>query len=227
MGRVEVFGVHLPEIGHGREGIVAAHRPHRVGVGTRNQDVLLVFQGQYAIVLQQHYRLCGNVVGGLPLLGRVEFDVFLAVEIGVVVEQSGAEFLAEHVFHCPFQRLGLHQTLVDGFLQVLVVHATGEVDVVAAVDGCRGFLRHIVDAGQLVDGGVVAHHHAVEAEVATQNVVEYLAVGHAVGAVNGMVAGHQRLAACQAYHRLMGQQDFLHQFLLFGVTAAAIAQVVL
>ena len=41
-----------------------------------------------------------------------------------------------------------------------------------------------------------------------------------------MISGHHGLAACQPYHRLVGQQDFLHQFLLLSIAATAVAEVV-
>ena len=42
-----------------------------------------------------------------------------------------------------------------------------------------------------------------------------------------MVSGHHGLAVGQTDHRLVRHQDFLHQFLLVGITATAIAQIVL
>ena len=38
VGMVQVLLVHLPEIGHCGERIVAAHGPHRVGIGTREEN---------------------------------------------------------------------------------------------------------------------------------------------------------------------------------------------
>ena len=42
-----------------------------------------------------------------------------------------------------------------------------------------------------------------------------------------MIARHHGLAAGQTDHRLVGQQDFLHQLLLVGIAATAVAEVML
>ena len=43
----------------------------------------------------------------------------------------------------------------------------------------------------------------------------------------GMIARHDALAARDTYHRLVGQQYFLHQFFFVGIATSAIAQIVL
>ena len=45
--------------------------------------------------------------------------------------------------------------------------------------------------------------------------------------MNGMIARHDGLAACQTNHGLVGQQDFLHQLFLVSIASTSIAQVVL
>ena len=47
--------------------------------------------------------------------------------------------MAQHVLHGAFQRFRFDQPLVDGRLQVLIIGAMGEVYIVAAIDGRRGF----------------------------------------------------------------------------------------
>ena len=71
MRMVQVAVVHLPEIGHGGETVVAAHGPHGVGIGAGDKESLLSVEGQQAVVLQQHYRLGGQCIGCLPFLGAV------------------------------------------------------------------------------------------------------------------------------------------------------------
>ena len=102
-----------------------------------------------------------------------------------------------------------------------------KIDIVASVDGGSRFLHFVVESRQLVDGGVVAHDHTVEAQVATKDVGENLAVGHAVGAVDSMVAWHDGFASRQTNHGFVWQQNLLHQFLLVGISSSAIAQIVL
>ena len=107
---VEHLFVHnpFPEVGHGREGVVATHGPHGVGIRSGDKNVLHILQGQDAVVLQQYHRLGCNVVGRLSFLGRVQCNLFGAVQIRILVKEAGEEFVTEHILHCPFQHLGLH-----------------------------------------------------------------------------------------------------------------------
>ena len=215
----------LPEVRHGGVGVVTTHGPEGVGVRAGEEDVFRC-EGQDAVVLQQHHRLRSNVVGCLTLLGRVEGDLLAAIEVGVLVEQSGTELLAQHVLDGTLQHFGLHQSLVDGLLQVLVVGTEGEIDIVAAIDGCCCLVNDVLQIGNLVDGGVVAHHHTVETDIAAQDVHQDLAVGHTPRVVHVVIARHDDLAARQSDHGLVRQQNLLHQLFLVSITAAAIAEVV-
>ena len=213
----------LPEVRHGGIGIVAAHGPDRVGIGASKQYVLDIFQREDTIVLEQHYRLTGDVIGRLALLRRVELDVFGAVQVGILVEESCTELMTEHILHSTLQRFWLYETLVDGFLQVLIVGTEGEVDIIAAIDGCGSFLDRCLQTGYLVDGSIVAHYHTVEAHVASQDVLQNLTVGHALRAVHLVIAWHHGFAARQANHRLVGQEYLFHHLFLVGITATAVA----
>ena len=110
---------------------------------------------------------------------------------------------------------------------MLVVGTIGKVDIVTGIDGSRRFLCRGIESGYLIDGSIVAHHHAVEAEIAPQNVGEYLVIGHAVSTMDSMIAGHEGFAVCQAYHRLMRQEYLFHQLFLLGIASTAITEVVL
>ena len=79
MGMVKILVIHFPEIGHRRERVVTAHRPHAVGVGSGHKDALLAAQRKHTTVFQQHHRLRGNVVCRLPLFGTVEHDFFVTI----------------------------------------------------------------------------------------------------------------------------------------------------
>ena len=102
-----------------------------------------------------------------------------------------------------------------------------EVHVVAGIDGGSSFLDFVVEPWNLVYGCIVADHHSVEPHIVTQNVLEYFGIGNAVGAVDCMVAGHERLAPGQTDHGLMRKQDFLHQLFLIGIATASIAKIML
>ena len=144
--------------------------------------------------------------------------------------------MSEHALHGTLKGLLADQTQVDGLLQVGIVRPVREVHVVAAVNGRSSLEHHRVDSllstallslftlhRQLVNGRVVTHHHAVETQIAAQNVLQNLCIGSTLHAMHLMVAGHDHTAALQTDHRLMGQQYLLHQLLLAGITAAAIA----
>ena len=134
--------------------------------------------------------------------------------------------MAEDVFDSTLEHLGLYQSLVDGLLQVFVVGTEGEVHVVAAIDGSSGFCDLVLQIWQLVDGGVVTHHHTVEAYVVAKDVLQDLAVSDTPDAMHIMITWHDTLAASQTDHRLVGQEDLFHQFLLVGITTTAVAEVV-
>ena len=140
--------------------------------------------------------------------------------------------MAQHVFHGTLKDLGLNQSLIDGLLEMLIVRPSGEIHIVAGIDGGSSLVKRIFETGELVNSGIVAHHHAVEAEIAAQDVGQYLAVRHAVhgvaiGIEHGVIAWHEHLAASQADHRLVGQQYLLHQRLLVGITTTTVTEVVL
>ena len=84
----------------------------------------------------------------------------------------------------------------------------------------------IRDIGNLVDGGIVAHHHTVEAHIATKDVLKDLTVGHTPDAVDIMIARHHGHTTRESDHRFVGQQDLFHQLLLLGITTTAVAEVV-
>ena len=109
---------------------------------------------------------------------------------------------------------------------MLVVSTIREVYIITGIDGRRRFLCRGIESRYLVDGCIVAHHHAVEAEIAAQYVGEYLVIGHAVGTMDSMIAGHEGFAACQAYHRLMRQEYLFHQLFLLGVASTTVTKVV-
>ena len=98
----------LPEVGHGRIGVVAAHGPDGIGVGTRKEDVLRrvrCVKGQDAVVLEENDRLGGDVVGCLALFRSVEFNVLFRIEVAILVEESETELDAEHILDRAFQNL--------------------------------------------------------------------------------------------------------------------------
>ena len=112
-------------------------------------------------------------------------------------------------------------------MQILIVGAEGEVDVVAVIDGCSSLSDGVRNIGNLVDGCVVAHHHSVEADIVAKDLLEDLTVGHTSGTMHVVVARHDGDTARQSDHRLVGQQDFFHHLFLLCVATPAIAEVML
>ena len=154
-------------------------------------------------------------------------DIFFAIEVGALIEQSCTELVTEHILYGTFQDLWLHKSLVDGLLQVLIVCTEGEIDIITAINGSSRFLYHIIKVRQLVDGCIVAHHHTIEADIVTQDILENFTVGYTFCTMYGMIARHHTSAASQTNHRLMGEQYLFHHFLLFCITTATIAEIVL
>ena len=103
----------------------------------------------------------------------------------------------------------------------------GKVNIVACLDGSCGLLYRRLQAGNLVDGGIVAHHHSVKAQVTTQDVSQNPVVGHTVGIPHGMVARHESLTILQPYHCLVRQYYLFHEFFFLSVAASTISEVVL
>ena len=160
---LQVLHVLLPEVSHGGERIVTAHRPHRIRIRTRKQDVLGILQRQHTVVLQQHHRLRGDIISRLTLLGGVEYDLLITIKVGILVKQTGTELMAQHILHGTLQRLIQHQTFVEGILQILIIGTMWEIHVIAGIDGSSSLFHRCLPIRQLIDGGVVAHHHTVEA----------------------------------------------------------------
>ena len=106
--------------------------------------------GREEVILQQHDGLCSNLVCCLALLGGVEHNRFVTIQVGVLIEESGTELIAQHILHCTLESFGTHQTLIECFLQKLVVVAMREIHIVAGIDGIGCFLLDIVRK-ELVD----------------------------------------------------------------------------
>ena len=111
-------------------------------------------------------------------------------------------------------------------MQELVVGSMGEVDIIAGIDGGSSFLERGLKAWYLVDGGIVAHHHSVESEIAPQYVGEDPMVCHAVGVSHGMVARHEGTAILKSYHCLVRQYYLFHEFFFLSVASSAISEIV-
>ena len=133
---IEVFLHPFPEERHSRERIVATHRPHRMGIRTRQQDAQRVaLQRQdTAVVLQQDNALGRYLIGRLTLLRSIELDIALGIQVGLAVEHSCTELIAQHVLHSTLQRRWRHETAIDSLLQETVVGTKREINVITAID---------------------------------------------------------------------------------------------
>ena len=80
--------------------------------------------------------------------------------------------MSEHVLHCSFKGFWSYKTLVDSFLQILIVGTGREVDIVSCIDCCGSFLYGSVQAWDLVDGGIVAHDHSVKTHIVSEDILE-------------------------------------------------------
>ena len=150
--------------------------------------------------------------------------MFRRAEVGILIEESYAGFIGKYTFHGFLEICLADQSLIDGFLQVRIRCSLREIHVVTCIYSCCCPLHITVESRYLFDGGIVAHHHAVKAEVSTENAIDNLFVANAVGAMDGMITRHHHLAATFADHRLVGQENLFHKFFLFSVASATIAQ---
>ena len=133
---------HLPEVRHGRVTVVAAHGPHGVGIGSCKENLLIIFQRQDTVVLQENDGLRGDIVSRLALLGRIELNLLGGVQIRILIEQTSTVLIPEHVLHGTFQCLRLHQSFINGLLQIFVVGTMWEIHIAAPIDGsCRLLYR--------------------------------------------------------------------------------------
>ena len=144
-----------------------------------------------------------------------------------MVEQASVQFVAQNGLHGTLKSRWFNKSAVDCLLQILIVGAVRKIGIATAVDSRCRLVHGIRLVGNLVDGGVIAHHHSVESEIIAQNIDKYLAVSHTVGPVNSVVARHHHSASGKANHRLVRQQNLLHQLFLIGIATAAVAQIVL
>ena len=145
-------------------------------------------------------------------------------EIGILIKEAYTSLIGEDALHGFLEILFGDESFLDGVGQMGIGGAFGEIDVVAGIHG-GGSSRHMaLESGNLLDGGVVAHHHTIEMEIGAEDAVDNLFVTDAIGAVDGVIASHDDLAAAFADHGLVGKEDFFHEFFLFGVTATAIAE---
>ena len=218
----------LPEICHRRVAVIATHSPHGVGVRASEKNVWsLCLQRQNTVVLKKHNRLRSNVIGSLALFRRVEFDIFLAIQISIFVEHSEAELMFEHVLHRALKSLWLYKSLLHSLRQKGIVGTMREIHVVAGIDSGSSTVHIILHVRNLVDSGIVAYNNAVKAYIATKDLGKNLRISHAVYAMHGVIAGHHHTVFRKAYHGFVRQKDFFHHLFLFCLTTSAIAEVVL
>ena len=117
---------------------------------------------------------------------------------------------------------------------MLIICAIREIHIVAGIDSRCGFLSRTVEAWQLVYRCIITYHHPVEADVISQDVLQNPTISHAILLVGGcrsslhrMIPRHDRLAACQPNHRLMGHQNLLHQLLLVSIATTSVSEIML
>ena len=110
---------------------------------------------------------------------------------------------------------------------MLVVGTSGEVHIIAGIDCCRRLVDGVCQLRNLTDGTIVAHHHAIEAKIALQDVLQDFGVRHTVCAMHRMISWHDDMATRQANDCLMRHENLLHQLFLVGIATAAIAEIML
>ena len=69
----------FPEVSHSRKRIVAAHRPHRIGIRSCDKYSGRLFQWQDAVIFKQHHRLDRYFISRPAFLRLIENNAFCAI----------------------------------------------------------------------------------------------------------------------------------------------------
>ena len=226
--RIIEITLHLfPEIRHCRERIVAQHCPHGICIRSCEKYILSVLKRQDAIILKEHYRLCGDIISRLALIRGVEFYILSAIQIRILIKETSTELITKHILNCPFQSLRLYKSFIDGLLKILIVGSEWEVNIITAINSRSSLMQSILNIWNLVDGSIVTYYHSVKSHITTKDILKDLTVAHTFCAVYLMISRHNSLAASKTNHCLMRQEYLLHHLLLIGITTSAIAKIVL
>ena len=134
--------------------------------------------------------------------------------------------MAQHILNGSLEDRWLYQSLIDGLLQILIVGTIGEVYIITAINGCSGLFYGCLQTWNLINGCIVTHHHPIETQIASQDIVQDFIVGHTFRSMHFMIARHHDFTARLTDHHLVGQQNLFHHLLLLRLTATAIAEVV-
>ena len=134
--------------------------------------------------------------------------------------------MTQHILHGTFKHFGFHQSLFNSLCQELIVFTSGEVHIVAIIDSSSCLLYGIFIAWQLIDSGIIAHYHTIKTYIVAQDILQNLAIGHAISAMHSMITRHHHFAICQANHSLVRQQNLFNHLFFIGIATATISQVV-
>ena len=141
----------LPEVRHALIRVVAEHCPHVVGVRTSEEHLLGVLERQDAIVLEQHHRLCGQLIGRLSFLWAIQFDMSFLIQLCALVEHSQCSLESEHSLHRFLESLLRHESLLDCLIQMLVGVVARELHIVARIHCRCSLLGESLHVGLLRD----------------------------------------------------------------------------
>ena len=96
------------------------------------------------------------------------------IKIRILIEEPGTELMPQNVLYCTLECLRGNKSLIDSFLQVPVIRSCREIHIISGIDSCSSLLHRGFKSRNLIDRGIVAHNHSVEAYIITKNILEYV-----------------------------------------------------
>ena len=154
---------------------------HRVGIGSRHQDLLALGQGQDSVVLEQYHGLHSGILCGLEMLGRAIFRIVLDVGVGHV-KKAQTVLHAQHAAHSVIDTRHGYPTLIHSLdeqvteVGVIWVHRHVDTGIDSHDDGLFSVSSHHLAPPQVVDVGPVGHDHAVPASFLLQPLGQVLGI---------------------------------------------------
>ena len=100
-----------------------------------------------------------------------------------------------------------------------------EIDIVSGINSCSSFFKWCRKPGNLVNGSIVADHYSVKSEITAKYIGENPMICNTVGVLDSVIAGHECSTAFEPNHCFVWQDDFLHQFLFFGIATATVSKI--
>ena len=94
------------------------------------------------------------------------------IKIRILIEEPGTELMPQDVLYSTLECLRGNKSLIDSFLQILIIRSGREIHIISCIDSRSSLLHRGFKSRNLIDRGIVAHNHSVEAYIITENILE-------------------------------------------------------